>query len=143
MTATPIRNLQATGGITYARAKFADRLAGSNDGSTPLDQPLFLVPGNINSNAPQVVATASVAWTPDIGSNGLSALFYIDGRMTSDYNTGSDLFPDKEQAGFTVVHARIGLRGPDQRGSIEFRGQNLSNKDYKQENGGETGRERG
>src|SRR3546814_6148603 len=38
MTATPIRNLQATGGITYARAKFADRLVGSRDGSTPLDQ---------------------------------------------------------------------------------------------------------
>src|SRR3546814_278867 len=97
MTATPIRNLQATGGITYARAKFADRLVGSSDGSTPLDQALFLLPGNIISNAPQVVATASIAWTPDIGSNGFTALFYIDGRMTSDYNTGSDLFPEKEQ----------------------------------------------
>src|SRR3546814_4840874 len=64
---------------------------------TPLDQALFLLPGNINSNAPQVVPTASVAWTPDIGSNGLSALFYIDGRMTSDYNTGSDLFPRSEE----------------------------------------------
>src|SRR3546814_1512830 len=80
MTATPIRNLQATGGITYARAKFAARLVGSSDGSTPLDQALFLLPGNINSNAPQLVATASIAWTPDIGSNGFTALFYIDGR---------------------------------------------------------------
>src|SRR3546814_5535435 len=60
MTATPIRNLQATGGITYAPAKFADRLVGSSDGSTPLDQALFLLPGNINSNAPTVVETASV-----------------------------------------------------------------------------------
>src|SRR3546814_5746315 len=93
---------------------------------------LFLLPGNINSNAPQVVATASIAWTPDIGSNGFTALFYIDGRMTSDYNTGSDLFPEKEQDGFTVVNARIGLRGPDQRWSIEFWGQNIFNTDYTQ-----------
>src|SRR3546814_5946331 len=52
--------------------------------------------------------------------------------MTSDYNTGSDLFPEKEQDGFTVVNARIGLRGPDQRWSIEFWGQNIFNTDYTQ-----------
>src|SRR3546814_10274770 len=52
--------------------------------------------------------------------------------MTSDYNTGSDLFPEKEQDGFTVVNASIGLRGPDQRWSIEFWGQNIFNTDYTQ-----------
>src|SRR3546814_12995650 len=31
MTATPIRNLQATGGITSARAKFSDRRAGRSE----------------------------------------------------------------------------------------------------------------
>src|SRR3546814_12113785 len=123
----PVRNRECSGGSSGARAKLAKRLMGSSECSTPLDQALFLLPGNINSNAPQVVATASVAWTPDIGPNGLSALFYIDGRMTSDYNTGSDLFPEKEQDGFTVVNARIGLRGPDQRWSIEFWGQNIFN----------------
>src|SRR3546814_15947557 len=48
MTATPIRNLQATGAITYARAQFADRLGGSSDGSHPLGQGLFMLPGNLN-----------------------------------------------------------------------------------------------
>src|SRR3546814_19512227 len=52
--------------------------------------------------------------------------------MTSDYNTGSDLFPEKEQDGFTVVNARIGLRGPDQRWPIEFWGQNIFNTHYTQ-----------
>src|SRR3546814_2852999 len=52
--------------------------------------------------------------------------------MNSDYNTGPDLFPEKEQDGFTVVNARIGLRGPDQRWSIEFWGQNIFNTDYTQ-----------
>src|SRR3546814_19607519 len=93
---------------------------------------LIPLPGKINSNGPEGVATASIARTPDNGSNGFTALFYIDGRMTSDYNTGSDLFPEKEQDGFTVVNARIGLRGPDQRWSIEFWGQNIFNTDYTQ-----------
>ncbi len=132
LTATPARNFRASGGLTYARAKFADRLVSSSDGSVPLDPALFLLPGAINSNAPTLVTTASLAWTPDIGSNGLAALFYVDGRMTSDYNTGSDLFPEKEQDGYAIVNARIGLRGPAQRWAIELWGQNIFNKDYTQ-----------
>ena len=42
-------------------------------------------------------------------------LFYVDGRVTSDYNTGSDLFPQKEQDGFGLVNARVGIRGPDEK----------------------------
>jgi outer membrane receptor protein involved in Fe transport len=132
LTATPARNFRVAGGITYARAKFADRLVGSGNGSIALDPALFLLPGRINSNAPRVVVTSSVAWTPDIGSSGLSALFYVDGRMTSDYNTGSDLFPEKRQDGYAVVNARIGLRGQDQRWAVEFWGQNIFNQNYTQ-----------
>jgi outer membrane receptor protein involved in Fe transport len=132
LSATPVRNFRVSGGFTYARAKFANRLVGSSDGSVPLDPALFLLPGSINSNAPKLVTTASAAWTPEIGSSGLSALFYVDGRMTSDYNTGSDLFPEKRQEGYAIVNARVGLRGPDQRWSIEFWGQNIFNQDYTQ-----------
>ncbi|AUW56863.1 TonB-dependent receptor [Sphingobium sp. SCG-1] len=132
MTASPVRNLRVTGGFTYARAKFANRLVGSSNGQVPLDPALFLLPGSINSNAPQAVTTASIAWTPDIGTSGLSALFYVDGRMTSDYNTGSDLFPEKEQDGYAIFNARVGLRGRDQQWAIEFWGQNIFNTDYTQ-----------
>ena len=52
--------------------------------------------------------------------------------MTSDYNTGSDLFPQKEQDGFALFNARIGLRGPDQQWGLEFWGQNIFNKQYAQ-----------
>lgn len=96
LNASPVRNVRLTGGLTYAEAKFAKRLVGSGDGQTPLDTALFLLPGNVNSNAPKIVTTMSFAWTPEIGSSGLSGLLYLDGRMTGDYNTGSDLFPDKE-----------------------------------------------
>lgn len=132
LTASPVRNLRVTGGLTYARAKFADRLVGSGDGSVPLDPALFLLPGSINSQAPQVVTTVSAAWTPSLGSSGLTALFYIDGRMTSDFNTGSDLFPEKEQDGYAVFNARVGIRGPQQRWAVEFWGQNIFNQDYTQ-----------
>ncbi|HKX22363.1 MAG TPA: TonB-dependent receptor [Rhizorhapis sp.] len=132
LTASPVRDLRLTGGLTYAEARYADRLVGSSDGTVPLDQALFLLPGRINSNAPQIVATASLAFTPDIGSSGLSGLFYVDGRMTSDYNTGSDLFPEKEQDGYSVVNARIGIRGPEERWAIEFWGQNIFNTEYTQ-----------
>lgn len=132
LNASPVRNIRVSGGLTYAEAKFAKRLVGSSNGQIPLDSALFLLPGSVNSNAPKIVTTASFAWTPDIGSSGLTGLFYVDGRMTSDYNTGSDLFPEKTQDGYSVVNARVGLRGPAQKWAIEFWGQNVFNTKYTQ-----------
>ena len=90
------------------------------------------MPGDNLSNAPEIVVTSSVGWTPSIGNSGLSGLFYVDGRLAGDYNTGSDLFPQKEQDGFFILNARVGIRGPAQRWALEFWGQNLLNKDYAQ-----------
>ncbi len=132
LSASPIRNVRVSGGLTYAETKFKKRLVGSNEGQTPLDPALFLLPGNTNSNAPEIVTTMSFAWTPDIGSSGLSALFYFDGRMTGDYNTGSDLFPEKNQDGYSVWNARVGIRGPEERWAVEFWGQNIFNEKYTQ-----------
>jgi iron complex outermembrane receptor protein len=128
----PARNFRWTAGVTYTRAKFADQLVGNAAGTQPLDPALFLLEGNDNSNAPRWVTTASVAWTPEFGGLGYSGLFYIDGRMTSDYNTGSDLYPEKEQDGYIVANARVGLRGPNQAWAIEFWGQNIFNSSYTQ-----------
>ncbi|MBE1528418.1 outer membrane receptor protein involved in Fe transport [Sphingopyxis sp. OAS728] len=127
----PARSFRMTAGLTYASTKYRGQLVGNNSGA-PLDQALRLLPGNNLSNAPELVATGSVAWTPDIGSSGLTGLVYIDGRMTSDYNTGSDLFPQKEQNGYALFNARIGIRGPDEKWGIEFWGQNIFNKQYAQ-----------
>jgi outer membrane receptor protein involved in Fe transport len=132
LNASPIRNVRVTGGLTYTDAKFANRLVGSSNGSVPLDSALFLLPGSTNSNAPKFVTTASFSWTPEIGGSGLSGLFYIDGRMTGDYNTGSDLFPEKKQDGFAIFNARIGIRGPQQKWALEFWGQNIFDTDYTQ-----------
>ena len=120
-----------TAGLTYARTKYRNNLVGNASGA-PLDPALRLLPGNNLSNAPELVATGSVTWTPEIGSSGLTGLVYIDGRMTSDYNTGSDLFPQKEQDGYAIFNARVGVRGPDEKWGIEFWAQNLFNKQYAQ-----------
>jgi len=118
-------------GLTYSNTKFRDDLVGNKQGD-PLDQALRKLPGDNLSNAPELVATGSITWTPPLGSSGLTGLVYIDGRMTSDYNTGSDLFPQKEQDGYALVNARVGVRGPDEGWAVELWAQNLFNKQYAQ-----------
>jgi outer membrane receptor protein involved in Fe transport len=128
-TLSPTRNVNASFGYTYSDTHFRRNLVGNSQGEA-LDPALFLLPGSQLSNAPKNVVTTSFSWTPDFGSNGLSALFYVDSRLTSDFNTGSDLAPEKKQDGFALVNARIGLRGRDQLWSIELWAQNVFNKDY-------------
>ena len=127
----PARNFRVAAGLTYSNTGYRNNLVGNKSGA-PLDAALRKLPGDNLSNAPELVATSSVTWTPEIGSGGLTGLVYFDGRLTGDYNTGSDLFPQKEQNGFAVFNARIGLRGPDEAWGIELWGQNIFNQDYAQ-----------
>lgn len=127
----PARNFRLAAGLTYARTKYRNNLVGNKSGA-PLDAALRELPGDNLSNAPELVATSSITWTPEIGNSGLTGLLYIDGRLTSDYNTGSDLFPQKEQDSYAIFNARVGLRGPDERWSVELWGQNIFNKNYAQ-----------
>jgi iron complex outermembrane recepter protein len=128
---TPVDSLRVSSGFTYAQTKYRQNLVGSTTGA-PLDPALRRLPGQFMSNAPEAVITYSIAWTPDIGTSGLSALVYVDGRTTTDYNTGSDLFPQKAQDGYTVMNARLGLRGEDSKWSLELWVQNIFNVDYAQ-----------
>ena len=127
----PSPDLRITAGLTHSKTKYRNDLVGTTTGA-PLDPELRMLPGNFMSNAPEYVVTASMAWTPQLGSSGMSALFYVDTRMSSDYNTGSDLFLQKAQDGFAIVNARVGLRGPDSKWSIEVWAQNLFDVDYAQ-----------
>ena len=130
-TLSPARYLAITAGLTYADTRYRRNLIGSSQGE-PLDPFLFNLPGKNLSNAPEAVVTASLGYTPELGSSGLSGLFYVDTRLTSDFNTGSDLFPEKIQDSFALVNARIGLRGPDERWAVELWAQNLFDVNYQQ-----------
>jgi outer membrane receptor protein involved in Fe transport len=125
------RDLNFTLGLTYANTHYRSQLVGNENGA-PLDPALRKLPGDNLSNAPELVVTSSLSWTPRIGSSGLSGLFYVDGRLTDGYNTGSDLFPQKEQESFAIFNARIGLRGKGERWAIEAWAQNIFNTGYTQ-----------
>lgn len=129
--ASPIRDLTVTMGITHADTRYADSLVGDDSGA-PLDPALRLLPGDNMSNAPQWVGTTSLTWTPPIGDSGIDGLIFINARMTSDYNTGSDLLYGKEQDGYVLVNGRIGLTNIADRFSIEGWVQNMFNTNYTQ-----------
>ena len=127
----PTRDVALTMGVTYSDTKYADNLVGSDQGA-PLDPALRLLPGDNLSNAPEWVGTTSFTWTPPLGNSGLSGLFFVNARMSSDYNTGSDLLYGKEQDSFVVVNGRVGVTGIGGRFAIEGWVQNLTNEQYTQ-----------
>jgi outer membrane receptor protein involved in Fe transport len=130
MGLSPTRDLNFNFGATYAKTKYANNLVGSKSGA-PLDPALRLLPGDLLSNAPEWVVTSSAAWTPSLGGS-LRGLLYVDARLADDYNTGSDLFPQKEQDSFVVVNGRIGISADDQKWALEFWVQNATKANYMQ-----------
>jgi iron complex outermembrane receptor protein len=130
MGLSPVRALTFNMGVTYAKTKYANNLVGSKTGA-PLDPALRLLPGDLLSNAPEWVVTSSAAWTPSLGG-GLRGLLYVDARLADDYNTGSDLFPQKEQDSFVVVNGRVGISAEDQKWALEFWVQNATKANYMQ-----------
>ena len=126
----PMRDVNGALGLTYADTRFRHDLISANGNAIP--PVLFQLPGRRLSLAPKFVATGSLGWTPPIGSSGMHALFYVDGRYTSSYNTGSDLDIEKTQKAFGLVNARVGVRGRNEAWAIELWAQNLFNTKYKQ-----------
>ena len=126
----PFRDINGALGLTYADTRFRHNLISANGNALP--PVLFQLPGRRLSLAPKLTMTGSLGWTPPIGSSGMHALFYVDGRYTSKYNTGSDLDIEKTQKAFGLVNARVGLRGRDENWAIELWAQNLFNTKYKQ-----------
>lgn len=124
----PARHLSLNGGITYLNSRYRNDLVGT--GGSALSPVLFQLPGRRTFSAAYTL-TAAISYTPPI-SDTLSALFYLDTRLQSDVNTGSDVDLEKVQDGYALVNGRIGLLGPDRKWSLEFWGQNLFNKKYQQ-----------
>jgi outer membrane receptor protein involved in Fe transport len=129
-TLSPAADLTVNLGVTYADTRYKENLTGLN--GRPLATPLFLLPGSRLSNAPELVQTGAIAFTPEIQGTPLRGLFYLDYRFQSEMNTGSDLFPEKRQRDFFVMNARVGISGPDDRWSLELWAQNLLNEEFQQ-----------
>ncbi len=123
---TPIHGLMVQSGFTYADTKYGKQ-AIPNDPTNAL----ALLPGSRLSLAPKYSASGSLTYEHPVGDN-LKARFNIGAKYSSDYITGSDLFPPKTQKAYTVVNARIGLGTQDERWTAELWSQNLLNEKYTQ-----------
>ena len=126
----PVKHIGVNLGLTYTNTSYANDLVGVN--GTAFPGALFQLPGRRLSNSSEFVATGSFSWTPPIGDTGMSGLLYADTRLQSDTNTGSDLDIEKVQDAFSVVNARIGVRGPEQKWALELWAQNIFNVNYQQ-----------
>ena len=127
---SPSRYFTVDAGFTYAKTYYRSDITGVN--GRPLPTSLFLVPGTLLSNSPKYVVVAGATWTPPLGSDGWSGLVHADVRSQSNVNTGSDLFPEKMQTAIATVNARLGVSGKENAWSVEFWGQNIFNRDYRQ-----------
>lgn len=121
------------GGITYADTRYGDTIPGGDFLSVPATSPgaLYKLPGSQVSFAPYWSGSASATYEWNFGSD-LVARFNLGAKYMSDYNTGSDLDPEKLQAAYTLVNARIGFGADNQRWMVELWAQNLTDRDYYQ-----------
>ncbi len=110
-------------GLTYADTQYGDDLLPDAD--------LALLPGSRPSFAPEWSATASVGYDWKIGGS-LKAAAHVGAKYMSEYNTGSDLDPQKNQEGYTIGNARFTIGSRNNRWSVELWSQNITDAEYYQ-----------
>jgi len=123
---TPLEQLSFQGGVTYAETEIDDPTALANPG-------LFSQTRENDrlSFAPKWSASLSATFDQPVGSS-LVWRTNIGAKYTSEYNTGSNLAPQKMQDAMTVVNARTGFGAEDERWMIEAWAMNLTDEDYYQ-----------
>ncbi|GAA0649491.1 TonB-dependent receptor [Brevundimonas lenta] len=127
---TPVDGLSLQGGVTWTDAEYGNFIAADlvSPGNFPQ---LSLLPGARASFAPEWSVSGSVNFDRSIG-NGMRAGFSLAAKYMSDYNTGSDLLPYKEQSAYTTVNGRIMIGAEDEAWTFEVWGQNITDEEYTQ-----------
>lgn len=126
---TPIAGLSLQGGLTYADTKIGDFTPLAN-GFPPVVGPSFnRLPNGTLSFSPKFSASLAVTHVMP-AFEGWEVRSNLSGKYTSEYNTGSDLNPIKQQDAFALFNARIALAREDDAVSIELWSQNLLDEDY-------------
>lgn len=126
---TPVPGLTIAGGLTYSDTVYGDFIA--TDLVNPANFPgLSLLPGSQMSFAPKWSGSTAISWTGNFGD--MRTFANLTAKYSSEYNTGSDLIPFKEQPAFTLVNGRIGIGPQDRAWTLELWGQNLTDETYRQ-----------
>ena len=136
--ARSVKGLMLQGGVTYAKTEYGDDIPGCDfvgptqvSAACPSVGALYKLPGAQVSFAPEVSASAALTYEREI-DEGVMARFNIGAKYMSEFNTGSDLDPEKMQDAYTVVNARIGVGASDRSWLLELWGLNIFNKYYTQ-----------
>ena len=125
---SPVEGLSFQGGVTYTDAAYGVFTAA--DLRDPNNFPAAsLLPGSRPSFAPEYSASLSINFDRSLG-NGLRGGFSLAGKYMSEYNTGSDLIPFKQQDAYTTVNGRITIGTEDERWTVELWAQNLTDEEY-------------
>ena len=126
---TPLAGLSFQGGVSYADTKY-----GQFSASQLLNPAHFAflsnLPGQQMSFAPKWTSSAALSWQGNFGN--MRATANLTAKYSSEYNTGSDLDPNKMQDAFTLVNGRIGIGPQDRRWTAELWAQNLTDVNYRQ-----------
>jgi outer membrane receptor protein involved in Fe transport len=125
---TAVEGLTLQGGATYAQTEYGVFSAAQLTDPTRFAG-LSRLPGSRLSFAPLWSASASALYQAPLGPN-LVGTANLSAKYNSQYNTGSDLAPQKIQPAFTVVNARIGVGPRNGSWSAELWAMNLTDADY-------------
>ncbi|MFP3943868.1 MAG: TonB-dependent receptor domain-containing protein, partial [Alphaproteobacteria bacterium] len=146
----PIEGLNIRSGVTWAQTDYDDgitdltniltndrglRFPDTTGVALPVNDDLPEISnlaGRQLTNAPLWVVTSSITYRKPIPNTNLEAWAHTDFRIDSGYNTGSDLDPVKEQDGYTVVNAQIGVGDLDGVWELSLWARNLFDKNYQQ-----------
>ncbi len=121
--ATPVPGLDLSAGYAYVNTEYSS----VNTGDPLVDA----IEGKDYSLSPEHFLTGQALYERPVFNN-LLFNAALDARYVSEYNTGSDLDPEKVQEAFTLVNARIGLGREDGLWSVEVWGRNLTDETYAQ-----------
>ena len=120
---TPIVGLDVSAGYAYVSSEYTE----VNTGDPLVDA----IEGKAFSLSPEHFLTGQMVYERPVAQNMLISAA-LDARYVTEYNTASDLDPEKVQGSFTLLNARIALGREDGRWNVELWGKNLTDEDYAQ-----------
>jgi len=123
---TPLQQLTLQGGATYAETEIKDF-------GTPATLATFSAQreNDTLSFAPKWSSSLSATFEQPFAAKMLFRA-NVGAKYTSEYNTGSNLAPQKIQDALTLVNARVSIGRDDEAWTLELWSQNLTDEDYYQ-----------